>query len=249
MATTPKVYVICDKNCKFEGMTKEQIYTAILQAVNEGTIGDIDAGFVTTIKTINGRALKFFVGEQAEYDALTEEEKTDLFAIITNDTTKEGILTALETLAQNVSNILDGTQKVAHAAKADTATKANTAQSAHSAEIANAATEATFAAQLLDKGSGSFFSRKSVWSGSKTIPNSSYVNIDTNTEINNKYLIIQTEAFRTYPLRFDVSSSRVSITRAFEGIEIYVDNTNLKKVRIDNKNYENITVSEIFIEE
>lgn len=108
MATTPKVYVICDQNCKFEGMTKEQIYTAILQAVNEGTIGNIDVGFVTTIKTINGLPLKFFVGEQAAYDELTPEDKKDLFAIITNDTTKEGIINALKDLNEIKKQIDEG---------------------------------------------------------------------------------------------------------------------------------------------
>lgn len=109
---TPTVYVICDQNCKFEGMTKEQILTAIMQAVNEGTIGDIDAGFVTTIKTINGLPLKFFVGEQSAYDALTDEEKNNLFAVITNDTTKAGIIEAIKTLQTELKelreSLLDG---------------------------------------------------------------------------------------------------------------------------------------------
>lgn len=105
MANTPTVYVICDANCKFEGMTKEQIYAAILQAVNEGTIGDIDSGFVQTIKTINGIGLKFFLGTQAEYEALTDEEKENLFAIITNDTTKEGIIKAITDLQNELNEI------------------------------------------------------------------------------------------------------------------------------------------------
>lgn len=102
MSTTPKVYVICDQNCKFEGMTKEQILTAIIQAVNEGTIRDIDAGFVQTIKTINGVALKFFVGEQSEYNKLSDDDKKDLFAIITNDNTKTEMIELLGDLKTRV---------------------------------------------------------------------------------------------------------------------------------------------------
>lgn len=101
---TPTVYVICDANCKFEGMTKEQILTAIVQAVNEGTIGDINTGFITTVKTINGTPLKFFVGKQADYDLLTDEDKQNLFAIITDDTTKEGILTAIKELQETATS-------------------------------------------------------------------------------------------------------------------------------------------------
>lgn len=107
MAATPTVYVICDQNCKFEGMTKEQILTAIAQAVETGTIGDLDTGFITTIKTINGTPLKFFVGEQAEYDALTAEEKEGLFAIITNDATKAGLLEAIKDLQTNYNELHD----------------------------------------------------------------------------------------------------------------------------------------------
>ena len=93
-----KYYVMCDSGCKFESMTKEQILTAITQAVNEGTVGNIDTGFSTTIKTVNGKPLKFFFGTQSEYEALTVEERKNLFALITNDTTKEALFSALENL-------------------------------------------------------------------------------------------------------------------------------------------------------
>lgn len=108
---TPTVYVYCDANCKWEGMTKEQILAAIAQAVNEGTIGECDTGFVQTIKTINGHALKFFVGEQSEYDTLTEADKKDLFAIITNDTNKEGLLNAINTLQTEFAEFKNGIEK------------------------------------------------------------------------------------------------------------------------------------------
>lgn len=107
---TPTVYVICNQNCKFEGMTKEQILTAIAQAVETGEIKDVDAGFVQTIKTVNGLPLKFFVGEQSAYDELTEEEKNNLFAIITNDTTGAGIREEIEKL-QKRQDELEKNQK------------------------------------------------------------------------------------------------------------------------------------------
>lgn len=121
MAGTPTVYVICDQNCKFEGMTKEQILTAIAQAVESGEIKDVDAGFITTIKTINNIPLKFFVGEQAAFDALSDEEKNNLFAIITNDTTKEGLEEAIKVINETIKNIFDGKLTVP---KAEDATNA-----------------------------------------------------------------------------------------------------------------------------
>lgn len=101
-------YCFCDSGCKFETLTKEQILTAIMQAVNNGTIGNIDAGFITTVKTINGTPLKFFVGTQYEYDGLTAEEKHNLFAVITNDTAKEAIFAALEDLKADVNGLAEG---------------------------------------------------------------------------------------------------------------------------------------------
>jgi hypothetical protein len=103
-----KYYVICDIGCKFESMTKEQILTAIMQAVKEGTIGDIDTGFITTIKTINGHGLKFFIGPQSEFESLSEDERQDLFPIITNDTTIESINAAIEVLQNDFESVRDG---------------------------------------------------------------------------------------------------------------------------------------------
>lgn len=111
MSTTPAVYLICDTNCKYEGMTKEQILTAIVQAVNEGTIGDINTGFITTVKTITGTPLKFFVGTQAEYDALTDEDKQNLFAVISNDTIRENILETLNTALTNIADLQNNIQE------------------------------------------------------------------------------------------------------------------------------------------
>jgi hypothetical protein len=116
---TPTVYVICDNNCRYEGMTREQILTAIIQAVNNGSIGNIDTGFITTIKTINDKPLKFFVGTQAEYEALTPAQTENLFALITNDTSREGFNTTLEQLLkdveeaqENINNISNGYAKL-----------------------------------------------------------------------------------------------------------------------------------------
>ncbi len=54
----------------------------------------------TKIKTINGQQLRFFVGTKEEYDELTD--KDNLFAIFTNDTAKEEIMSKLEELAEGI---------------------------------------------------------------------------------------------------------------------------------------------------
>lgn len=103
-----KYYVICDNGCKFESLTKEQILTAITQAINDGNVGNVDTGFITTLKTINGKPLKFFVGTQAEYELLTDSDKKDLFAMITNDATKDALLGAIELLNIEIDNLAQG---------------------------------------------------------------------------------------------------------------------------------------------
>lgn len=99
-------WVMCDDNCRFPAMTKEQILTAIEQAISTGSIQDVDTGFVTTIKEQNKQtALRFWVGTQAEYKRLDEESRQNLFAIITDDDTKTVMNQTIEQLSKNVESI------------------------------------------------------------------------------------------------------------------------------------------------
>lgn len=118
-----KYYVLCDNNCKYEGMKKEQILTAIEQAVSTGTITDVDAGFVTTLKTIDGKALRFFWGTRAEYDKLSKAQKEGLFALITDDTTSQELFDLL-------NKIVSGDQVVGMAEYAERARGADYAREA-----------------------------------------------------------------------------------------------------------------------
>lgn len=117
--STPTVYVLCDQNCKREGMTKEQILAAITQAVESHEISDVDTGFVTTLKTVNGIALSFFIGTQEAWAQWPSDQKDGVFAIFTNDTTGDAIKLDIEQLQAAVDNILDGTQPVQKATNAE----------------------------------------------------------------------------------------------------------------------------------
>lgn len=98
-----KYYCFCDANCKAETMTKEQILAAIAQAVETGSVGDCDTGFITKVKEMNGGDyVTFWVGTRVQYNAIKEHEK-NCFYIITDDTTDTDIL-AMITQAMNVSN-------------------------------------------------------------------------------------------------------------------------------------------------
>ena len=83
-------YVFDDRNCKFEGMTKEQIINAIAQATGV-TPQDVDEGFISTlVETNRSRSIHIWKGTQAEYNAL-ESHDPDTWYIIDDDTTIEEI--------------------------------------------------------------------------------------------------------------------------------------------------------------
>lgn len=67
-----KFYVFCDDDCKYEGMTKEQILTAIQQAVAQGYVSDPDGAVISKIKEIKaGASTQIWVGTEAEFNALS----------------------------------------------------------------------------------------------------------------------------------------------------------------------------------
>ena len=89
-------YVLCADNCKFEGMTKEQIITAINNAISTGSVGDVDAGFITKVKATNAdKYITFWLGTRAEYNALTTKSENCLY-IITDDDSYEQLIAAFE---------------------------------------------------------------------------------------------------------------------------------------------------------
>lgn len=97
-------YVFCDDNCKFEGMTKEQIIAAIAEATGTTPV-HIDDAFITKIKEQNGnKQLKFWVGTQAEYNAL-QTKPTDCYVLITDDTTLDDLNAEIASLQETIETL------------------------------------------------------------------------------------------------------------------------------------------------
>lgn len=72
-------YVLCDDNCRYVGMTKEQIIAAIAEATGS-TPTNIDSAFITQIKEQNkNNAMKIWVGTRAEFNAITPAADTLYF--------------------------------------------------------------------------------------------------------------------------------------------------------------------------
>lgn len=100
-------YVLCDDNCKFESMTKEQIISAIAEATGH-TVTDIDEAFITKLKETNrGNAVKIWVGTQAEYNALVSSFNIEEDTIyLTNDGDDiSGLIEDVERLKPDVESL------------------------------------------------------------------------------------------------------------------------------------------------
>ena len=81
-------YCLNENNCKFETMTKEEILEAIAQAAEGGLVFDSEAAFITKVKEINaGGFVKFWVGTQAQYNALQTIDRSCQYIITDKEET------------------------------------------------------------------------------------------------------------------------------------------------------------------
>lgn len=98
MSDEKKYFCFCGSNCKYETMTKEQILAAIEQATGVANVNP-DAGFITKIKEKNGgNYVTFWVGTQAEYNAIRIKDVNCLY-IISDDTAAEELQEYIKTAA------------------------------------------------------------------------------------------------------------------------------------------------------
>lgn len=117
----------------------------------------IDAcGGQTKITTINGKTLRFFVDTQEEYDKLSVAEQQNLFAIITDDKTKEAIFNAIAELQSRADAINTDIDNMTRGlVNGDfVVTKATYATNATNAENATYATNAGIADSTQKDGKG-----------------------------------------------------------------------------------------------
>lgn len=82
--TERNYWVLCDDNCRFPAMTKEQIYDAIAEATGM-TPTPVDEAFITMIKEQNANHnMKFWHGTEAQFNALEETDPDTVYVIGTN---------------------------------------------------------------------------------------------------------------------------------------------------------------------
>ena len=103
------VYGTCDCKEKRQVLSVEQTADLIQQMASNEWQVPTDYIPKTSVNGIieqhNGDEVKLWLGTQAEYDALTEEEKAYYLPVITDDPTYQEIMTKLNSLNSSVENI------------------------------------------------------------------------------------------------------------------------------------------------
>ena len=87
----------------------------------------------TLVVTINGQVLKFFIGTKEEYNALSNDAKANLYAIITNENQLDGITETINKII-NGEIVVPMATNASHAESATNATNATNSKNAESAE-------------------------------------------------------------------------------------------------------------------
>lgn len=106
MSDGRKYYCLCDANCRFETMNKEQILAAIAQAAEHGLVFDTEAAFITKVKEGNaGSNLTFWLGTEAQYNAIVTQGKKDAncFYILTDGGSPAELLQKIQELNGRIS--------------------------------------------------------------------------------------------------------------------------------------------------
>lgn len=98
-------YVISDDNCRFPGMTREQIIAAIAEAT--GNVPEhVDDAFITKIKELNAnKQLKFWIGTTAQYVAIEEKEENVLY-ILTDEAWGDDMEAEITRLSATLNGIV-----------------------------------------------------------------------------------------------------------------------------------------------
>lgn len=89
-----------------DGMTKEEVITAIQQIIETGEVHDLDTGFVTTLKEIaHGLGFRVWLGTTAEFNALQASDllEANVLYIRTDDTSAQDIRSAIAALQSAVA--------------------------------------------------------------------------------------------------------------------------------------------------
>jgi hypothetical protein len=100
----PIYYALDENNNRIQTLSKEEILSAIAQAQEAASVLDYEGAFITKIRELNAnKDLQFWIGTQAEYNAISPKAKNVLY-IISDDNHKEEIIEGIENIAAGLAN-------------------------------------------------------------------------------------------------------------------------------------------------
>lgn len=76
------IYGVCDNGCKYLVFTREEVLSLLQQAINDGSLKNIDVEYAAISKIVcgnGGEAVKFWTGTEAEFNALSPAPDIDYF--------------------------------------------------------------------------------------------------------------------------------------------------------------------------
>lgn len=158
-----KYYLLDENKNLVEGFDKEGFLGLLEQAIELGTLENIDEDSAVASKlrsALNGSTHHIEFLTEAEYNQLVEDEElvANTYYFITDDTTAEDLEEAITKILNGTTPVAEAThaQNATHATSADsatTATNAGHATSADSALSANSANSANYATNAGSAGS------------------------------------------------------------------------------------------------
>lgn len=102
MSEERQYFVLCEDNCRFPAMTKEEVIAAIAEATG-ATPTHIDDAFITKLKEQNAnKAVKIWLGTNFEYNALETIDESCLY-IITDESYEEDVQAEIEELNARIN--------------------------------------------------------------------------------------------------------------------------------------------------
>lgn len=113
-------YVICNNNCKYEALDKEETLSAIQQAIESGGVQGVDPTepFITKIKDKNtGVAVGLWIGTEKQFNAITTKEDNTVYIYPTDfevnvNQMLEQLRAELTVAERHITDIIDGRQLV-----------------------------------------------------------------------------------------------------------------------------------------
>lgn len=76
------IYAFCDNNCKHLVYTREEVLSLLQQAINDGSLKNIDADYAAVKSVVDSNAgsdITFWTGTEAEFNALNPAPKVNHF--------------------------------------------------------------------------------------------------------------------------------------------------------------------------